>query len=197
MNIDKLAQTTDFEALNAIQKQEILEQMSESEYHALRETYLGLERLKVKSATLQPDNALKQRLLARFPSPAPSVPLWQRGVPAWAVAASLILVSTLLYFFKNITPLPYPTPVVATKLIHDTIFQEKIVYKPSKIQRIWVHDTVFVVKEMPFVSPIFADDRLPFPYTEEDTLPEVQADFSKGKTVVEDSLTWAILMRIR
>ncbi len=171
--------------------------MSEEEYDTLNETYLGLERLKAKSANLEPDKALKQRLLARFPNPVPSVPLWQRGVPAWAVATGFILISTLFYFLKNANPLPYPTPIVSTLRVHDTIFQEKIVYKPTKIQRIIVRDTVFLVKEIPFAhSPIFADDPLPFPYPNASFSEEPEKSVL-GKTVVEDSLTWAILMRTK
>ncbi len=170
--------------------------MSEEEYDTLNETYLGLERLKAKSANLEPDKALKQRLLARFPNPVPSVPLWQRGVPAWAVAASIILGSTLLYFFKNAPTLSYPTPIVRNLTVHDTIFQEKIIYSLPKIQRIVLHDTVFLVKGIPVAPPIFEEDRLPFPYSN-DAFPTTPTDLSKGKTVMEDSLTWAILMRIQ
>jgi hypothetical protein len=148
-----------------------------------------LARLKAKSDNLQPDAALKQQLLARFSTPAPSVPLWQRAVPTWAVAASWFLVGGGYCALQ--TPFLPPTPVIVTKLLHDTVFQTKTVFLKNKTNVVLVHDTVFLEPKPLFLAPpTLAEERQPLPYFEDTITTPL------GKTLAEDSLTWAILMRI-
>ena len=115
-------------------------------------------------------------------------------MPVWAVAASLLAVVALAALWKS-EPKVEQIYVENTKVIHDTLIQktpyEKVVFK-TKYEQVIVDNTQ---KINDLDENIFQQkEKIPnFDFAEKD----IETSISEGKSVAEDTLTWAILMRLK
>ena len=192
--MENLLQHKDFEQLTPTEKAQVLAEMSEMDYRAQRKVVLATQSLRAKTEQLKPNPLLLHQLRGKFEPEAKRIPIWQRGVPVWAVAASLLAVVALAALWKK-EPKVEQIYVENTKVVHDTLLQKtpykKVVFK-TKYEQIIIDNTQ---KINDLDKNIFQQkENIPdFDFAEKD----IETSISEGKSVAEDTLTWAILMRLK
>lgn len=192
--MENLLQHKDFEQLTQIEKAQVLAEMSEMDYRAQRKVLLATQSLRAKTEQLKPNPLLLHQLRGKFEPEAKRVPIWQCSVPVWAVAASLLAVVAMAALWKS-EPKIEQIYVENTKVIYDTLMQKipytKVIFK-IKYEQVIVDNTQ---KINDLDENIFQQKEkiLNFDFAEED----IETSISEGKSVAEDTLTWAILMRLK
>jgi hypothetical protein len=194
MEIVELLESKNFEELSRSEKEMVLSEISEAEYIRRRNILFLAKKLQEKEKNISPNPLIKKQLMERMFIDSPvRVPLWQRSVPAWAMAASLCAVMLLSWFLMQKTNSNPPIFVEKKVILHDTIFQEinvpsiKYVTKTEKIY-IETEDFFNIHREEKNMNYL---EYSPVNFAENDILT------SKGQSMAEDSLSWYLLQQVR
>lgn len=136
MEIESLAATRPFAELDPQERAAVLVEMSSAEYdrlHVLLCTARSLD------ATVAPPPELGIRLQASMSAVGhkqkPGLRLLHLRLPAWQAAAAVVLALVAGYFCRGEKPVAEPQVSVQTVVQHDTVFQERRVWKERVVVR--------------------------------------------------------------
>ena len=191
-----LLENKNFEELSSSEKEMVLNEISESEYRERRNILFLVKKIKEKEGFLLPNPLIKKQLAERMIVQKPlRVPIWQRSVPVWAVAASSCSVFFMSWFFMGKTNFAYPIYVEKKVVLHDTLIQKISV--PS-IQYLTKIEKIYIEKPNSEKNNLFLKEKKQeeFDYSqlifEENDLLQ-----HKGKSLAEDSLSWYLMQEVR
>ncbi len=189
MDILDLLESKDFEELSRSEKEIVLNEISESDYQERRNTIFLAKKLKEKESNILPNSLIKKHLMERISAQAPvRVPLWQRSVPVWAMAASLCSVVFLSWFLMQKSNPVYPIFVEKKVILHDTLIQKVSV---QSIQYLTKTEKIYIEKPIDMEKNKENFDYTQLIFEQNDLLS------SKGQSLAEDSLSWYLMQQVR
>ena len=131
--IELLAREKDFSALNTRERDLVLSEMSQASFEQLRAVLQAAPEL---DAGVQPSDRLRAQLLESMA--AQVKPSWlsrsfSAQVPAWVMAACLLLGISVVWLFKPATV--SEKIITEFKVRTDTVWQEKMVWRERVVNR--------------------------------------------------------------
>lgn len=137
-DITSFAAQKAFAELDPEQRAQVLAEMPSEEYDRLHTLLRAARSL---DADVAPPPALGERLRARMAAQAKPgstafpLRLLQFRLPVWQAAAAIVLALLAGRFFSADKTVEVPQIVVETRVVHDTIFQEKTLWKERLVLR--------------------------------------------------------------
>lgn len=131
----ELIENKSFDELNQEEKNLVLSHMNESAYNELYHSNLLAKSISVSTDNSSINPRQKAKVMEHFRQKHARVPIYQKSIALWKVAASFIVSIIGLYLYMNTLKTKSNSPSLAAR---DTIYIEKSIQGPQ------IFDTVYI-----------------------------------------------------